>query len=76
MVLDPNFCLHVPEGFDDSDADTGVHPMARKLFVATTAAEVFKKAHEWVHQPLSGVTPLVGHECRSSTSARRAGWSP
>ncbi|MFI7402507.1 hypothetical protein ACIBW9_18905 [Streptomyces sp. NPDC049541] len=48
MVLDPNFCLDVPPGFDDSDAESGVHPMARKLFPATTAAEAFKKAHEWV----------------------------
>ncbi|MCF3128914.1 hypothetical protein [Streptomyces olivochromogenes] len=48
MVLDPDFCLDVPEGFDDSDAETGVHPMARKLFPATSAAEAFRKAHEWV----------------------------
>lgn len=48
MVLDPDFCLDVPEGFDDADAETGVHPMARKLFLATTAADVFRKAHEWV----------------------------
>ncbi|GAA3846246.1 hypothetical protein GCM10022403_092520 [Streptomyces coacervatus] len=50
MVLNPDFCLDVPEGFDDSDAETGVHPMARKLFPATTAAEAFKKAHEWVRE--------------------------
>ncbi|MEU6705449.1 hypothetical protein [Streptomyces wuyuanensis] len=48
MVLDPRFCLDVPKGFDDSDAETGVHAMARKLFPATTAAEAFKKAHDWV----------------------------
>ncbi|MFI1394604.1 hypothetical protein [Streptomyces sp. NPDC020681] len=50
MVLDPNFCLDVPEGFDDSDAETGVHPIARKLFPATTAADAFRKAHEWVRE--------------------------
>ena len=48
MELDPSFCLDVPEGFDDTDAETGVHPMARKLFLGTTAAETFRKAHEWV----------------------------
>ncbi|MGW7824769.1 hypothetical protein ACWGLF_43590 [Streptomyces puniciscabiei] len=48
MVLHPDFCLDVPEGFDDSGAETGVHAMARKLFLATTAAEAFRKAHEWV----------------------------
>ncbi|MGW1915771.1 hypothetical protein ACWCQS_34895 [Streptomyces sp. NPDC002076] len=48
MVLHPDFCLDVPEGFDDSDAETGVHAMARKLFLATSAAEAFRKAHEWV----------------------------
>ncbi|MEU7429874.1 hypothetical protein AB0B07_03125 [Streptomyces sioyaensis] len=50
MVLDPNFSLDVPEGFDDSDAETGVHPMARKLFLGTTAAEAFRKAHEWLRE--------------------------
>ncbi|MEV7870976.1 hypothetical protein AB0P17_33870 [Streptomyces sp. NPDC088124] len=48
MELDPGLCLDVPEGFDDSDAETQVHPMARKLFPATTAAEAFRKACEWV----------------------------
>ncbi|MEV0936639.1 hypothetical protein [Streptomyces phaeochromogenes] len=48
MELDPNLCLDVPEGFDDSDAESQVHPMARKLFPATTAAEAFGKAQEWV----------------------------
>ncbi|MGP8296669.1 hypothetical protein ACTPOK_01595 [Streptomyces inhibens] len=48
MVLDPNFCLDVPGGFDDSDAETGVHPIARKLFLGATAAEAFRKAHEWL----------------------------
>ncbi|MDX3522888.1 hypothetical protein [Streptomyces scabiei] len=48
MQLDPDLCLAVPEGFDDSDADTQVHPMARKLFPATSAAEAFRKASVWV----------------------------
>ncbi|MEU9125432.1 hypothetical protein AB0C96_37350 [Streptomyces sp. NPDC048506] len=50
MERDPNLCLDVPEGFDDSDAETGVHPVARKLFPATTAADAFAKAHEWVRE--------------------------
>lgn len=50
MEFDPHLCLDVPEGFDDKDAETQVHPMARKLFPATTAAGAFKKAHEWVRE--------------------------
>ncbi|WP_216591012.1 hypothetical protein [Streptomyces brasiliscabiei] len=45
---DPDLCLSVPRGFDDSDAETQVHPMARKLFPAVTAADAFRKAQEWV----------------------------
>ncbi|MEV6782005.1 hypothetical protein [Streptomyces sp. NPDC051098] len=48
MEFDPGLCLDVPEDFDDSDADSQVHPMARKLFPAATAAEAFGKAQEWV----------------------------
>ncbi|TJZ57020.1 hypothetical protein FCH28_05970 [Streptomyces piniterrae] len=48
MEHDPGLCLDVPEGFDDSDADSQVHPMARKLFSASTAAGAFGKAQEWV----------------------------
>jgi hypothetical protein len=48
MEFDPGLCLDVPEGFDDTDAESQVHPMARKLFPATTAAEAFGKAQEWV----------------------------
>ncbi|MFB7271716.1 hypothetical protein [Streptomyces sp. NPDC056244] len=48
MEFDPGLCLEVPEGFDDSDAESQVHPMARKLFPATTAADAFRKASEWV----------------------------
>ena len=50
MEFDPNHCLYVPEGFDDTDAETQVYPMARKLFPATTAAGAFKKAYEWVRE--------------------------
>ncbi|MER6011868.1 hypothetical protein [Streptomyces bluensis] len=50
MELDPDLCLDVPEGFDDADAETQVHPMARKLFPATTAAGAFAKAHAWVKE--------------------------
>ncbi|MGP3977963.1 hypothetical protein ACTWQF_28890 [Streptomyces sp. 8N114] len=48
MELDPDLCLDVPEDFDDSDAESQVHPIARKLFPATTAAGAFRKAQEWV----------------------------
>ncbi|MEW2401045.1 hypothetical protein [Streptomyces sp. NPDC046862] len=48
MELDPDLCLDVPEDFDDTDAESQVHPMARKLFSATTAADVFGEAQEWV----------------------------
>ncbi|OEV05123.1 hypothetical protein AN216_04395 [Streptomyces oceani] len=47
-MLDPDLCLDVPEDFDDSDAEPQVHPIGRKLFQGTTAAEAFRKAHEWV----------------------------
>ncbi|MZE79492.1 hypothetical protein [Streptomyces xinghaiensis] len=50
MEFDPGLCLDVPEGFDDSDAESQVHPMARKLFPATTAAGAFGKAQEWVRE--------------------------
>ena len=49
-MLDPNYSLDVPEGFDDSDAETGVHPIARKLFPAATAADAFGKAQEWLRE--------------------------
>lgn len=48
MEFDPGLCLDVPAGFDDSDAASQVHPVARKFFPATTAAEAFGKAHAWV----------------------------
>ncbi|MGW0704913.1 hypothetical protein ACWD4G_02870 [Streptomyces sp. NPDC002643] len=46
MEPDPDLCLTVPAGFDDSDADSQVHPMARKLFPAATAADAFEPDSE------------------------------
>jgi hypothetical protein len=47
--MDPDYCIDVPPGFDDSDDEEGqVHPIARRLFAARTAAEVFGKAQQWV----------------------------
>jgi hypothetical protein len=49
MERDPGrLCLDVPQGFDDTDAETQVHPMARKLFPAATAAEAFRKALDFL----------------------------
>jgi hypothetical protein len=48
--MDPGYRIDVPPGFDDSDDDGQVHPMARKLFAARTAAEVFAKAERWVSE--------------------------
>ncbi|MBZ6230113.1 hypothetical protein [Streptomyces olivaceus] len=48
MPIDPDLCLEVPEGFDDSDAETQVHPIARKMFMARSAAGAFGKVQEWV----------------------------
>ncbi|MYS22790.1 hypothetical protein GA0115240_144842 [Streptomyces sp. DvalAA-14] len=48
MEFDPGLYLNVPEGFDDSDAEAQVHPIARRLFSARTAAEAFRDASEWV----------------------------
>ncbi|GGZ40785.1 hypothetical protein [Streptomyces bluensis] len=49
-MLNPDFCLDVPDGFDDSEAETGVHPVARKLFLGSSPAQVFSKAHTWVSE--------------------------
>ena len=46
--MDRDYCLDVPSGFDDSAADSQVHPMARLMFFARTNAKVFQKAQEWV----------------------------
>ncbi|MFJ9688993.1 hypothetical protein ACIRRX_25270 [Streptomyces bacillaris] len=48
MAADSTFVLDVPEGFDDSDEETGVHPVARKLFLGRDNAATFDKAHRWL----------------------------
>jgi hypothetical protein len=48
--VDSDYCIDVPPGFDDSDDEGQVHPMARRLFVGHTAAEVFAKVQHWVSQ--------------------------
>jgi hypothetical protein len=48
--MNPDYCIDVPPGFDDSGDDAQVHPMARRLFCAHTAAEVFAKARQWVSE--------------------------
>ncbi|HWC83827.1 MAG TPA: hypothetical protein VG756_28030 [Pseudonocardiaceae bacterium] len=50
MDRDPDYHLQVPAGFDDSEADSQVHPMARLLFSGTTNAEVFDRARQWVSE--------------------------
>jgi hypothetical protein len=46
--MDPDYCITVPPGFDDSDDDAQVHPIARRMFPGRTPAEVFAKAQQWV----------------------------
>jgi len=47
--MDSGYRISVPAGFDDSGDDEGqVHAIARRLFTATSAAEVFDKARRWV----------------------------
>jgi hypothetical protein len=46
--MDPDYCIIVPPGFDDSDDEAQVHPIARRLFPGRTPAEVFAKAQQWV----------------------------
>jgi hypothetical protein len=48
MDRDPDYYLQVPADFDDADADSQVHPMARLLFSGKTNAEVFDRARQWV----------------------------
>ena len=48
MHVDPELCIEVPADFDDEDAESQVHPTARRMFFAATQAEAFGKAHEWV----------------------------
>ncbi len=47
-VMDRDYCLDVPSDFDDSAADSQVHPIARLMFFGQTNAEAFGKVHEWV----------------------------
>jgi hypothetical protein len=46
--MDPDYCITVPPGFDDSDDEAQVHPVARRMFPGRTPAEVFAKAQQWV----------------------------
>lgn len=46
--MSDDYRLNVPPGFDDSDADSQVHPIARLMFDARTNAEAFGKAQRWV----------------------------
>jgi hypothetical protein len=48
MRSEPNLYLMVPNDFDDSHADSQVHPMARKMFFGSAMAEPFEKASEWI----------------------------
>lgn len=48
MRIDPDLCLEVPEGFDDSDARSQVLSIARKMFMARTVAGAFGKVQKWV----------------------------
>ncbi|MFF4246710.1 hypothetical protein ACFYY2_19900 [Streptomyces sp. NPDC001822] len=48
--MNHDFRLPVPASFDDSDADAQVHPVARLLFSARSAAEVFGEAQQWMNE--------------------------
>ncbi|GAA3863707.1 hypothetical protein [Streptomyces sedi] len=48
MAIDPDLCIELPAGFDDSDEDTQVYPVACKLFMGVTASEAFARASRWV----------------------------
>lgn len=48
MRSEPNLYLMVPNDFDDSNADSQVHPVARKMFFGSVMAEPFKEASEWI----------------------------
>ena len=43
-----DYRLAVPPGFDDSDAASQVHPVARLFFAATTDADALGQAQQWV----------------------------
>ncbi|MFC4531801.1 hypothetical protein [Sphaerisporangium dianthi] len=46
--MNHDLCLDVPADFDDSDADSQVHPIARLMFHGRTNADAFGQAQEWV----------------------------
>ena len=48
MKNDPELCVEVPDHFDDSDADSQVHAVAKRLFFSPTNAGAFAAAHEWI----------------------------
>ena len=50
MAIDPDLCIELPAGFDDSDSESQVHPIARKMFFGRTNAEVFGKAQLWASE--------------------------
>lgn len=50
MTVDPHLCIEVPAEFDDSESESQVHPMARKMFFGSTNAEVFRKAQLWAEE--------------------------
>lgn len=50
MAIDPDLCIEVPADFDDSDSESQVHPIARKMFFGRTNAEVFGKAQLWASE--------------------------
>ncbi|HJE58434.1 MAG TPA: hypothetical protein K8V84_07965 [Nocardiopsis listeri] len=50
MAIDPELCIEVPADFDDSAAESQVHPTARKMFFGKTNAEVFRKAQLWANE--------------------------
>ncbi|GAB3451463.1 hypothetical protein GCM10027570_28190 [Streptomonospora sediminis] len=50
MEVDPELCIEVPADFDDSDSESQVHPIARRMFFGRTNAEVFRKAQAWADE--------------------------
>lgn len=48
MRSEPDLHLMVPDRFDDSDADSQVHPVARKMFFGSRMADPFAEAAEWI----------------------------
>ncbi|MER5713993.1 hypothetical protein [Streptomyces sp. NPDC002132] len=48
MRSEPDLHLMVPDDFDDSDADSQVHPVGRKFFFGSRMAEPFEEAAEWI----------------------------